>query len=506
MTIVDNINNARTPFDDLNDLIVYLNDNVFWCIAFLFVIAAGALFLIKFRAMQITTLNEQVNLIRYNPPEKNEKAEKEKISSFQAFCVGMGARVGIGSIAGVASAIMFGGAGAVLWMWIFAIIGGATSFVESTLGQIFKEKKSDGNFHGGPAYYIKNGLKNHKFASLMALWGAFTFGFGFVGIQTGNTCDILKHFLPFENGISSIILGLIFCVLTVLLVFGGISRVSKASELMVPAMIVLWFLTAISAIIINFDKLGYVINAMFTDAFNVGKIFSGFTGSCVMWGIKRSLLTNEAGLGSIPYVSSSADTNHPVRQGLLQSISVLITTIVVCGLTAFMLLTSLPSSEWANMWGSNPSELKDISPMSVVQDAMLNAFGGEWILYILSLIVFVFAFSTLIACYNMGEVNLRLLKDDDKIVMIFRILVIANVFFTCIMPVSMVWNLCDMFMAISAVLNIVAIVLLHKYVLAAFKDYFKKRKAGIDDPIFDINNWDEGKELDKSGILVWSRK
>lgn len=494
---------ASKIIDDLNDLIVYLNDNVFWCIAFLFVIAAGALFLIKFRAMQITTLNEQVNLIKYAPPEKNEKAEKEKISSFQAFCVGMGARVGIGSIAGVASAIMFGGAGAVLWMWIFAIIGGATSFVESTLGQIFKEKKSDGNFHGGPAYYIKNGLKNHKFASLMALWGAFTFGFGFVGFQTGNTCETLKHFFPFEN--SSIVIGLIFLVLTIFLVFGGISRVSKASELMVPIMIVLWFLTAISAIIINFDKLGHVIYLMFTDAFNIGKIFSGFTGSCVMWGVKRSLLTNEAGLGSIPYVSSSADTNHPIRQGLLQSISVLITTIVVCGLTAFMLLTSLPLKEWKDMW-ADQSRVSEISPMSVVQDAMLNAYGGEWILWILSLIVFVFAFSTLIACYNMGEVNLRLLKDDNRIVMIFRILVIANVFFTCIMPVSMVWNLCDMFMAISAVLNIVAIVLLHKYVLAAFKDYFKQRKAGIDDPIFDINNWDEGKELDKSGILVWSRK
>lgn len=493
MTIAGNI------VDDLNGLIGYLNE-VFWYIAFLFVIAAGALFLIKFRAMQITTLSEQVNLIKYAPPEKNEKAEKEKISSFQAFCVGMGARVGIGSIAGVASAIMSGGAGAVLWMWIFAIIGGATSFVESTLGQIFKEKKSDGNFHGGPAYYIKNGLKNHKFASLMALWGAFTFGFGFVGFQTGNTCETLKYFFPFEN--SSIVIGLIFLVLTIFLVFGGISRVSKASELMVPAMIVLWFLTAISAIIINFDKLGYVIYLMFTDAFNIGKIFSGFTGSCVMWGVKRSLLTNEAGLGSIPYVSSSADTNHPIRQGLLQSISVLITTIVVCGLTAFMLLTCLPIEEWNGMWFGQSKA----SPMGVVQDAMLNAYGGEWILWILSLIVFVFAFSTLIACYNMGEVNLRLLKDDNRIVMIFRILVIVNVFFTCIVPVSMVWNLCDMFMAISAVLNIVAIVLLHKYVLAAFKDYFKQRKAGIDDPIFDINNWDEGKELDKSGILAWSRK
>ncbi|MCQ2052847.1 MAG: alanine:cation symporter family protein [archaeon] len=498
MEIVSNINNVLAS---INKWMSDTNDNI-WIIALAFVLAAGILFLIKFRAMQIVTINEQVKLIRRTSSEKIEEAGEDKISSFQAFCVGMGARVGVGSIAGVASAIMFGGAGAVLWMWIFAIIGGATSFVESTLGQIFKEKKSDGNFHGGPAYYIKNGLKSHRFSTFIAFWSVVTFGFGFIAIQTANTCDMfVESLITFEG--ADIVIGVIFTALTALLVFGGIGRISRASEVMVPIMIVLWFVTAIFAIIINFDKLGYVINLMFTDAFNISKISSGFIGSCVMWGVKRSLFTNEAGLGSIPNVASSANVSHPICQGLVQSISVLITTIIVCGLTAFMLLTCLPKAEWAGIWGIKGA---NTTPMKVVQDAMQTAYGGEWILWILGIIVFVFAFSTLVGCYNMAEVNLRFLKDDDKIVTIFRIIVTANVFVTCIVPVSMVWNLCDMFMAISAVLNIVAITLLSKYVLAAFKDYFRQKKAGVDEPIFDIDNWDDGRELDKSGILSWSRK
>ena len=499
------IKDALQPVDDW---ICDYPDTYLWYAAFVFIIIAGLLFLWKFKAMQVTTLPEQVKLLKPANVQSDETDGKKHhmISSFQAFCVSMGARVGVGNIAGVTAAIIMGGAGAVFWMWIFALLGAATSFVECTLAQLFKEKKMDGNFHGGPAYYIMNGLKNRKFALLIAFMIILTYGVGFVGTQAAQSADAFTS-MDALSGIDAItfVFAFLFAALTAFLVFGGIKRVAKASQFIVPVMVVIWLLIGIIGIIIGAENLGWAIGEIFGNAFDFDKVFAGFTGSCIMWGLKRGVFSNEAGIGSVPNVAAQSHVTHPVRQGLIQSVGVLIDTVVVCSITAFMVLTCLPgaSDGWKAIWsvgaGARPGK------MWVVQESMINAFGGDWIVWVLAIFMFVFAFSSLIAYYSMSEANLRFIKDDEKNVKILRVIVVLVAFFACIIPIDMVWDLMDVFMAIMGILNITALFLLFKYVLPVFKDYFKQKKDGVEEPMFVLENCDfEG--LDTSGITVWSNE
>jgi AGCS family alanine or glycine:cation symporter/putative sodium/glutamine symporter len=494
----------------IDDWINNVPDVYLWYVAFVFIIVAGGFFLWKFRALQIVTLPEQIRLLKPTSikVDKKEGEKRDMVSSFQAFCVGMGARVGVGNITGVTSALIMGGAGAVFWMWIFALLGACTSFVECTLGQMFKEKMSDGNYHGGPAYYISKGMKNHKFALFIAFWIIVTYGVGFIANQAANSATAFTRMgaLSSIDGIT-VFLAIIFAGLTAVLIFGGIKRIAKTSEVLVPIMVIIWLVIGIVAVIINVDKLGWAIGQIFGNAFNFQQIFAGFAGSCIMWGLKRGVFSNEAGIGSVPNVASQSHVSHPVRQGLVQSIGVLIDTIVVCSITAFMVLTCLPAISshggWDIIWSD--AGRKTGWAMDVVQDSMSSAFGGDWILWILAIFMFVFAFSSLIAYYSMSEANLRFIKDDDRYVLALRILVVAIVFMACVVPVGLVWDLMDVFMAIMGVLNIIALFYLYKYAVSAFKDYKKQRAAGVEEPVFNVNNWDsEG--LDKSGITSWDQK
>ncbi len=510
--LTNSIAEALKPIDD------WVNnypDVYFWYIAFVFIIAAGILFLFKFRALQIVEIPEQVKLLAPSTAktssahEKHEETDKKKlINSFQAFCVSMGARVGIGNIAGVTSAIIMGGAGAVFWMWIFAILGACTSFVECTLAQLFKEKKSDGQYHGGPAYYILNGMKNRKFALFIAFWVIITYGVGFIANQAANSADAFTTIEAFQGNDAIVpIFAIIFAALTAFLVFGGIKRVAKVSEYLVPVMVVIWLLIGIIAIIIGFNNLGWAVGEIFSSAFNFDKIAAGFAGSCIMWGLKRGVFSNEAGIGSVPNVAAQSVVSHPVRQGLVQSIGVLIDTIVVCSITAFMVLTCLPNlaygpKSWDIIWALDPGDRP--GKMQIVQESMINAFGGDWIVWVLAIFMFVFAFSSLIAYYSMSEANLRFIKDDEKLVKILRVGIVIVVFLACIVPVGLVWDLCDVFMAIMGICNIAALFFLYKYALAAYKDYKKQKKAGIEEPVFSVEDWDaEG--LDTSGITSWNK-
>ena len=486
-------------------------DTYLWYLAFVFIIAAGLLFLWKFKAMQVTTLPEQVKLLKPASVQADESEGRARhmISSFQAFCVSMGARVGVGNIAGVTAAIIMGGAGAVFWMWIFALLGAATSFVECTLAQLFKEKKVDGNYHGGPAYYIMNGLKNRKFAIVIAIMVIVTYGVGFVGTQAAQSADAFTSMeaLKGQDGIT-FIFALLFAALTAFLVFGGIRRVAKASQFIVPIMVVIWLLIGIIGIIIGIGNFGWAIGEIFGNAFDFDKVFAGFTGSCIMWGLKRGVFSNEAGIGSVPNVAAQSHVSHPVRQGLIQSVGVLIDTVVVCSITAFMVLTCLPNlaggvRRWDVIWAMDAGDRP--GKMSIVQDAMINAFGGEWIVWVLAIFMFVFAFSSLIAYYSMSEANLRFIKDSEGNVKVLRVGVVVVAFVACIIPIDMVWNLMDVFMAIMGILNITALFLLFRYVIPVFKDYFKQKKDGVEEPVFVLENVDF-EDLDTSGITSWSGK
>lgn len=516
MSLLTDIQTTIT--DALEPVDTFVNDYLdvyIWYIAFVFIILGALLFLWKFKGIQFTTIKDQIKYI--NPMSGIEKAKREKhsmISSFQAFCVGMGARVGVGNITGVTSAIIMGGAGAIFWMWIFAILGAATSFVECTLGQIFKEKKSDGNYHGGPAYYIMKGLKNRKFALFIAFWIIVTYGVGFIANQAANSASAFTRMdaLAGIDGIT-IILAVIFAAMTAFLIFGGVKKVAMASEILVPVMVVIWLVIGFIAIIIGWKQLGWAVGQIFENAFNFKQIFAGFAGSCIMWGLKRGVFSNEAGIGSIPNVASSAHVPHPIRQGLIQSIGVYIDTLVVCSITAFMVLCCLPSTfvvkgvtvdgGWDGLWATG--DRKGGWAMDTVQAAMVNAFGGDWILWVLAIFMFVFAFSSLIAYYSMSEANLRFIKDDQKYVQMLRVFITLVVFVACIIPVDLVWDLCDVFMAIMGICNITALFLLYKYVKVAWDDWKKQKAEGIEEPVFDINNVDT-QGLDFSNVTEWGTK
>lgn len=516
MSLLTDIQTTIT--DALEPVDTFVNDYLdvyIWYIAFVFIILGALLFLWKFKGIQFTTIKDQIKYI--NPMSGIEKGKREKhsmISSFQAFCVGMGARVGVGNITGVTSAIIMGGAGAIFWMWIFAILGAATSFVECTLGQIFKEKKSDGNYHGGPAYYIMKGLKNRKFALFIAFWIIVTYGVGFIANQAANSASAFTRMdaLAGIDGIT-IILAVIFAAMTAFLIFGGVKKVAMASEILVPVMVVIWLIIGFIAIIIGWKQLGWAVGQIFENAFNFKQIFAGFAGSCIMWGLKRGVFSNEAGIGSIPNVASSAHVPHPIRQGLIQSIGVYIDTLVVCSITAFMVLCCLPSTfvvkgitvdgGWDGLWATG--DRKGGWAMDTVQAAMVNAFGGDWILWVLAVFMFVFAFSSLIAYYSMSEANLRFIKDDQKYVQMLRVFITLVVFVACIIPVDLVWDLCDVFMAIMGICNITALFLLYKYVKVAWDDWKKQKAEGIEEPVFDINNVDT-QGLDFSNVTEWGTK
>ena len=500
-------NDVKEALGPIDDWICDYPDTYLWYLAFVFIILAGILFLWKFKGMQVTKLPEQVKLLKPSSVVQDQEEGKTNrmISSFQAFCVSMGARVGVGNIAGVTAAIIMGGAGAVFWMWIFALLGAATSFVECTLGQLFKEKKADGNYHGGPAYYIINGLKNRKFALFIAFLIILTYGVGFVGTQAAQAADAFTTMDALKDieGIT-VIFAVLFGALTAYLVFGGIKRVAVVSAWLVPIMVVIWLIIGIIAIIIGWENLGWAFGEVFGNAFNFDKIAAGFAGSCIMWGLKRGVFSNEAGIGSVPNVASQSIVSHPVRQGLVQSIGVLIDTIVVCSITAFMVLTCLPgaSAGWNGIWALDGS----LRPgkMTVVQESMINAFGGDWIVWVLAIFMFVFAFSSLIAYYSMSEANLRFIKDEERNVKILRVIVVLVAFFACIIPIDMVWDLMDVFMAVMGMFNITALFMLYKYVVPVYKDYFRQKKEGIEEPVFVLEDCDFG-GLDTSGITSWNR-
>ena len=482
-----------------NDLIGDLS-TYFWYVGLIMIVAAGLFFLYKFKGLQIRRLGEQIKLIR--PTREKTDAGTSKISSFQAFCVGLGARIGVGNITGVATAILLGGPGAIFWMWIFALIGACTSFVECTLGQLFKEKKSDGQFHGGPAYYIKNGLKNHKFSVLMAFWIILTYGIGFVANQAANASGAFESLAP-DNSMMPIILAVIFAALTAFLVFGGVVRVAKASQWMVPAMAIAWMVFACVAILFNWRLIDDAFMLIIHDAFDFSKVAAGFAGSCIMWGVKRGVFSNEAGIGSVANVASSAHVDHPVHQGYIQSIGVLIDTLVVCSASAFLILTVFPD-------GLSGAGFDADNPIRIIQDSLSASFGLtvgsiNWATVILALFMFVFAFSSLVSYYSMSEANLRFIRDSPKAVLALRLVVVAVVFVSCILPISFIWNFSDLLMASMAIMNIYVLFHLYKYVVACHDDYRKQKDSGVETPVFSLDTWDD-QGLDTSGLTAWNGK
>ena len=483
---------------DFASIIGTINTYV-WYVAFVFLVGLGIYFMIRLKGIPILKIHRTSKLALSGTKEGKHS---HTVSSFEAFCIGLGARVGVGNIAGVASAIVVGGPGAVFWMWIFAIIGSASSFMESTLSQLFKEKKSDGQFHSGPAYYALKGLGNRKLAVLLAFLIIITFGIGFVGVQATNSATALdsafSSYLGLENG--TVIFGAIIALAAAAIIFGGVKRIAKFSTKIVPVMALAWFVFCIIVICCNIDGVVHAVEMIFTNAFGIQSVGGGALGAVMMMGLKRGVFSNEAGLGSIANIAGTADVKHPVKQGMIQSFGTIVDTLVVCSFTAFVILSF---GTYGDITAINPTQADGIGNAQLVQAIVNSTIGGEIGGIIISLFMLIFAFTSLIGYYTMSESNVRFIKDSKGFVFAVRVLVIVVAFLSCVISTGQMETICDTFMAAMGAVNMIVVFYLSKFVFRAYKDWKEQEDAGVEDPVFHRSVVQDIIDEKKSTITEW---
>ncbi|MBR2254752.1 MAG: alanine:cation symporter family protein [Candidatus Methanomethylophilaceae archaeon] len=479
MSVIDSIS------DGLADVFGVLNDYI-WYVAFVFLIGLGLVFTYKLKGLQILRIRETSGLALTGV---SEGKHNKTVSSFEAFCIGLGARIGVGNIAGVAAAIVTGGPGAIFWMWIFAIIGAASSFMESTLAQIYKEKKSDEGFHGGPAYYATKGLGNKKLGIGLAILIIFTFGIGFVGVQASNASAALSNAFEFEN--NSLVFALIITALAAIIIFGGVKIAGKFSAKVVPAMALLWIVFALVVVAMHAGNIPNAFAMIFKYAFNWDSLIGGGIGAIIVVGLKRGVFSNEAGLGSVANVAATAHVKHPIKQGLIQSFGVLVDTLIVCTVTALVVLTY---GNYADIIGTG------LSKVPLVQFIASDTFGGTDITgYLIAIFVFVFAFTSLVGYYTMSEANARFAKDNKTFITVVRLIIILVAFASAYsMNTDLMDSICDTFMAFMGAVNMIVVALLSRKVFEAYADYRKQKKAGVEEPEFHKDALS-----DSTGVTEW---
>ncbi|KEK22837.1 alanine/glycine:cation symporter family protein [Bacillus gaemokensis] len=444
---------------DIFSRFLEITNNILWSyILIAMLIGLGLYFSFKLKFVQISHFGDMMRLISSGFNRKTKK--KDSISPFQAFCLSAAARIGIGNLAGVALAISMGGPGAVFWMWFIAIIGAATSFVECTLAQIYKVKDGRG-FRGGPAYYMEKGLNKRWMGVWFSLLITITYGLIFNSVQA-NTVT-----LAFENafGLERYIVGIVMAALVAIIIFGGIKSIARITETIVPPMAIVYIAVAVFVVIKNFYILPDVFLEIFRGAFGLDQAIAGGIGAAMKFGIQRGLFATEAGMGSSPNAAATSDVTHPVKQGLVQALGVFVDTFLVCTSTAFIVLCS-GAYKQANLEGI---ELTQIALSSQI---------GSWASSFLAIIIFLFAFSSLLGNYYYGETNIAFIKESKAWLMIYRVAVVAMVLFGSVATLQTVWNMADLFMGLMVFTNLIAITLLGKFAYATLEDYMKQKKAG----------------------------
>ena len=430
-------------------------------------LAGGLYFTVRTRFVQFRFLGESIKVVLEKP------AKEGSVSSFQALMVSTASRVGTGNIVGVASAICLGGYGAVFWMWVIAIVGGASAYVESTLAQIYKRRHPDGTSYGGPAYYIEAALGSRPLALLFAVSMLLTYAGGFNMLASYNLQSTFSAYSFYDPATSPWIIGGILAVIVGFCLLGGGKRIVAATSTIVPFMGAIYILVALLITVMNIGLLPTVFANIFADAFNFTAIFGGFAGSCVMQGIKRGLFSNEAGVGSAPNAAAAADVSHPVKQGLVQMLSVFIDTILICTATAMMCLCS----------GIEPSA--DLAGAPYVQAALQNSLGAVGPIFI-TVSMILFAFTTLLGnFYYVDNLIIYIMKKvpSKTFMTAFRVLGAVVIFIGAGLSMGLVWDIADVLMGIMAIINIPVIIILGKPALAALEDYAKQKKAGKN-PVF----------------------
>lgn len=460
--------------DILNTWINSINDILWSYILIIMLLGCAVWFTFKTRFVQFRMIKEMIKLLG-DSAGKSKNGEKH-ISSFQAFAVSLASRVGTGNLAGVATAIAVGGPGAVFWMWIIALLGASSAFVESTLAQLYKRKGKD-SFIGGPAYYMERGLGLRWMGVLFAVLISITFGFAFNSVQSNTICAAWEGAFGFDHRI----LGGILTVLTILIIFGGIQRIAKVSSVIVPVMALGYVALALGIVVFNITELPAVIKLIVNSAFGWEQAIGGTIGAALMQGIKRGLFSNEAGMGSAPNVAATAQVSHPVKQGLIQTLGVFTDTLIICTCTAFIILFS-----GAPLDGS-------VNGVQLTQQALTNEIGSIGSIFV-AVAILLFAFSSIIGNYYYGEANIRFITRKRSILLIYRLLVGGMVMFGALASLDLAWSLADITMGTMTICNLIAISLLSRQAFLLLKDYVAQKRKGIKSPVFDKNSIPELKD------------
>lgn len=451
-------------------IINIVNDALYSYILIIILVICGLYFTLRTKCIQFRLLKEQFRAVMEKPEDANG------VSSFQALMVSTASRVGTGNIIGVSTALCLGGFGSVFWMWIIAVVGSASAFIESTLAQIYKRKGPDGSY-GGPAYYIEGGLKCKPLAILFSILLIVTYGFGFNMLASYNLQSTFSSYSFYNTDTTPWIIGFIVALLVGFCLFGGGKRILKVTSALVPFIGIIYILVALLIVFMNINLLPDIFKTIFTEAFNFKSIFGGFSGSCIMYGIKRGLFSNEAGVGSAPNASASAEVNHPVKQGLVQVLSVFIDTLLVCSATAFMCMSS----------GVNPTE--ELSGAPYVQAALTKTLGSFGPIFI-TIAMILFAFTTLVGnLYYVDKSIFFIFKrmPGKTFMRLYYIVASLVIFLGAGLSADLLWGIADVTMGAMTIINMPTILYLSKYVFRALKDYENQRKEGKE-PEFKAKN------------------
>ena len=437
----------------------------------LILIAGGIYLTFRCKFMQFGMFKEACKVI-------TEKPHEGGISSFGALMVSTASRVGTGNIIGVSTAIVCGGPGAIFWMWVTAFFGGASAFVESTLAQIYKRKDDDGGSKGGPAFYMRDALGQKWLGIVFSILIIFTYMVGYNMLVAYNLQSTFAVFGFYHEGSTPFVIGLILCVLFGIIVLGGAKRLIHVTEVLVPVMGVMYVIVSLIVLAINIPNLGHMFGMIFQSAFDFEAIFGGFAGSCIMYGVKRGLYSNEAGMGSAPNAAARADVSHPAKQGLVQMLSVFIDTLLICTATAFMCLSTKVDPAAYNLEdGPNAA--------GYVQDSLASVFGAFGPAFIAIAMCF-FAFTTLIGNYSYCEGCYEFIigREGSKTeLIIMRVIASILVLLGAVASAGLVWDIADMMQGLMVITNVPSILILGSIAFKCLDDY-KKQKAEGHNPIF----------------------
>jgi len=405
-------------------------------------------------------------------PGKDKDEEYGGISAFQAFTISAASRVGTGNIAGVAVAITLGGPGAVFWMWMIAIIGGATAFVESTLAQLWKTKDAHGNYHGGPAYYMTRGLNARWLAVIFAVFISVTYGFVYNAIQTNSIVEAVGGSLERDDNTFKMVVGGMLAMFTAMVIFGGVRRIANATQIIVPFMAVAYLVVALIVIALRIQEVPGVLADIVGHALGLREIAGAAVGAAFMNGMRRGLFSNEAGMGSAPNAAATATVSHPVKQGLVQTLGVYFDTIIICSITAVIILLGVEDIAYG----------ETVQGAALTQQALAGTVGA-WGTHFLTFILFFLAFSSILGNYYLAQTNIEYLTRSAAALTVFRVVVVGFVFFGAVGSLPLVWALGDTFAATMVFINLIAIVPLGGVAIKLLRNYGEQRSHGID-PVF----------------------